>query len=56
MQKSSTKSTIVAFRLKNDCRDKIEQALKCPTNHNTSVSDYCREVIERYAFRHERKV
>lgn len=43
---------MVSFRIKNETRDKIEQALNSPTNHNSSVSDYCREVIERYAWRH----
>jgi predicted DNA-binding protein len=52
MPNTSTKSRMVSFRLKNEVREKIENALNSPLNHNTSVSDYCKEVIERYAFRH----
>lgn len=55
MSNVSTKTTMISFRLKNETREKIELALKSYKNHNTSVSDYCREVIERYAFRHEVK-
>lgn len=55
MPNTSTKSKMISFRLKNETREKIEKALNSPINHNTSVSDYCREVVERYAFRHDKK-
>lgn len=55
MPNTSTKSTMISFRLRNETREKIEVALKSQMNHNTSVADYCKDVIERYAWRHERK-
>ena len=55
MPNTSTKSKMISFRLKNETREKINKALNSPINHNTSVSDYCREVVERYAFRHDKK-
>ena len=56
MSGTSTKSSMVSFRLSNETREKIERALNSPTNHNSSVSDYCKDVIERYAHRHEKGV
>jgi hypothetical protein len=54
MSNGSTKSTMVSFRLRNETRDKILLAINSQLNHNTSVSDYCKEVIERYAWRHSK--
>lgn len=53
MSGTSTKSRIISFRLPNATYAKIRRALEHPTNPNTSVSDYCKQVIERYAFRHD---
>ena len=43
---------MVSFRLPNDAYNAIHKALDFPTNNNTSVSDYCKKVIERHVFRH----
>lgn len=48
----SSKSRMVSFRLSNEAYAKIEQALKSTMNSNTSVGDYCKQVVERHAFRH----
>ena len=53
---SSIKTRMVSFRMSVVCYEKIEKALKTYNNHNTSVADYCKENIERYAFRHQKKV
>lgn len=55
MSGTSTKSTMISFRLSNTTVDKIKIALKTPRNPNTSVSDYCKTVIERWVWRHEKK-
>jgi len=49
------RSRIVSIRLSNATIAKIERALAAPHNNNTSISDYCKKVITRYAFRHERR-
>lgn len=54
MPNSTTKTKMVSFRLRVETWEKIENALRSPTNQNTSVSDYCRMVIERYAWRHDK--
>ena len=54
MPGKSNKSKMVSFRLSNVSRAKIESALKAPNNQNTSVSDYCKKVVERHAFRHDK--
>ncbi len=46
---------MVAFRLSNEAYAKIEGALKSPQNGNTSVGDYCKQVMERYPFRHDKR-
>lgn len=51
----SSKSHIVSLRLSNEAYDKILVALNYPANGNTSVGDYCKQVIERYAFRHDKR-
>jgi len=53
--KVSSKSHMISFRLSNEAYAKIERALKSPANGNTSVGDYCKQVIERYAFRHDKR-
>ncbi|KKN44519.1 hypothetical protein LCGC14_0691990 [marine sediment metagenome] len=55
MPNVSSKSRIISFRLSNEALDKIEKALKSPANQNTSVSDYCKQVVERHAFRHDKR-
>ena len=55
MSNVSSKSQMVSFRLSNEAYAKIERALECPANGNTSVGDYCKQVIERYAFRHDKR-
>lgn len=55
MSSTSSKSRMVSFRLPNEVRAKIERALEWPSNGNSSVSDYCKKVVIRHAFRHERK-
>ena len=52
---ANSKSNMVSFRLSNATYAKIERALKWPSNGNTSVGDYCKQVIERYAFRHDKR-
>jgi len=52
---TSSKSHHITFRLSNEAYAKIERALKFPTNGNTSVGDYCKQVIERHAFRHDKR-
>ena len=55
MSGTSTKSRIISFRLSNEAYAKIRLALESPTNQNTSVSDYCKQVVERHAFRHDKR-
>ncbi len=55
MSKTSGKSRIVSFRLSNEALTKINKALETPSNNNTSVSDYCKRVVERHAFRHDKR-
>ena len=52
MVQTNTKSQMVSFRLSKEAYNKILKALEHPSNGNTSVGDYCKQVIERYAFRH----
>ncbi len=52
MSRTSSKSHMVSFRLSNEAYAKIRVALEHPSNGNASVGDYCKQVIERYAFRH----
>lgn len=55
MSGTSSKSRIISFRLSNEAYAKILLALEHPTNQNTSVSDYCKQVVERHAFRHDKR-
>ena len=55
MPGTSSKSRHISFRLSNEALGKIEQALKSPANWNTSVGDYCKQVVERHAFRHDKR-
>jgi len=55
MPNSTTKSIMVSFRLSKEAYDKIMIALSHPTNSNTSLSDYCKKVVERHAFRHDKR-
>lgn len=55
MTHKSGKSVIVSFRVSNECLAKIRKALATPSNPNSSVSDYCKTVIHRHAFRHEKR-
>jgi len=45
---------MIAFRLSNEAYAKIQRALEWPSNQDVSVGGYCKRVIERYAFRHEK--
>lgn len=55
MSGTSSKNRMVSFRLSNEAYDKIQKALECPANPNSSVGDYCKQVIERHAFRHDKR-
>jgi hypothetical protein len=55
MSGKSTKSSTVTIRLKNETIERIKVALNSPTNSNESVNDYCRSVIERWVYRHDKK-
>ena len=55
MSGTSSKSQVVTIRLSNEAYAKIERALEYPANGNTSVGDYCKQVIERHAFRHDKR-
>ena len=55
MGRTSSKSRHVTFRLSNVAYDKILKALECPANPNSSVGDYCKSVVERHAFRHDKR-
>ncbi|KKM05681.1 hypothetical protein LCGC14_1751680 [marine sediment metagenome] len=55
MPGTSSKSRHISFRLSNEVLAKIEQALKSSANQNTSVGDYCKQVVERHAFRHDKR-
>lgn len=55
MVKPSNKSRIISFRLSNEALDKIKIALNDPRNPNTSISDYCKTVVERHAYRHDKR-
>ena len=52
MSNISSKTHMVSFRLSLVAYSKILEALKAPSNGNTSVGDYCKQVVERHAFRH----
>ena len=51
----NSKSHMVSFRLSLDAYNKIQKALECPSNGNSSISDYCKQVVERHAFRHDKR-
>ena len=53
MSGKSNKTKVVTFRLPNEVYEKINHALKTPTNTNSSVADYCKMVVTRFAFRHD---
>lgn len=53
MKMPSNQSVMVSFRLDLETNNKIQEALKTYANKNTSVSDYCKDVITRYVWRHE---
>ena len=53
MSGKSSKTQVFSIRLRNETVEKIKQALKSPNNKDTSVNDYCKNVIERYAWRHD---
>ena len=55
MSRVSSKSHMVSFRLSNIAYDKIMVALDSPANPNSSVGDYCKQVVERHAFRHDKR-
>lgn len=52
---SSSKSQVVAIRLKNETIEKIKKALRAPRNSHESVGDYCQKNIERWVWRHEKR-
>jgi hypothetical protein len=51
----SSLTTVVTIRLKNETIAKIQKALDSYKNQDGTVGKYCSNVIERYAFRHEKK-
>jgi len=51
----NSKTHKVSFRLSNEAYAKIEKALEWPSNGNLSVPDYCKQVVERHAFRHDKR-
>ena len=51
----NSKSHMVSFRLSNEAYSKIQTALACPSNCNSSTGDYCKQVVERHAFRHDKR-
>lgn len=55
MRGTSSKSHHITFRLSNEAYSKILKALECPANGNSSVGDYCKQVMERYPFRHDKR-
>ena len=55
MPGKSTKTTTVTIRLSNETVAKINDALKAVRNNDASIGDYCKNVITRHAFRHDRK-
>jgi hypothetical protein len=46
---------MVSFRLSNEAYAKILKALEWPSNSNSGVPDYCKQVVERHAFRHDKR-
>lgn len=52
MPNSTTKTVMVSFRLSVEAVAMIKRALDHPANGNSSVGDYCKQVVERHAFRH----
>ena len=52
MPDSTKKTKMVSFRVSVETYDKIIKALKYPANANSSVGDYCKQVVERHAWRH----
>jgi len=55
MSGTSRLSRKISFRLSNEACIKIERALEHPKNQNTSIADYCKQVVERHAFRHDKR-
>lgn len=55
MPNQTSKSRIDTIRLSNETIAKIEKALATQSNPNTSISDYCKTVVTRWAFRHDKK-
>lgn len=56
MSGKSNISRKISFWLPNECCVKIEQALASPGNNNeNSIGKYCKAVVERYAFRHDKR-
>ncbi len=55
MAVSNTKSRMVSFRLSLEALAKIKIALAYPANSNSDVPDYCKRVVERHAFRHDKR-
>lgn len=51
---TSSKSHMVSFRLSNEAYDRILKALDWPSNPNSGVPDYCKTVVERWVFRHDK--
>jgi len=53
MSGTSTKTRRYTIRLRNETADEIERLIKTsPKNPHDSVGDYCKEVVERYVWRH----
>ncbi len=56
MSGKSSISRKISFWLSNECCEKIEQALASPANNNEdSIGKYCKAVVERHAFRHDKR-
>ncbi len=56
MPNKSSKTRMVSFRLPIEVCAKIEKAFENPRNPNTSIGDYCKSVVTRHAFRHEKNI
>jgi len=56
MSGTSRKTRVVAIRLSNATVERIEAALITPRCPAESVGDFCQRVIERWVYRHDRKL
>jgi hypothetical protein len=55
MPRKTSNTIMISFRLSNEAYDKIVRTITNPHNIRNqyhSVEAYCKEVVERHAFRH----